>query len=90
MRYITIQLCSICLILSTLVMSGKLKTISTRSTRTYKRIIYLIIACLVFDILSIICIMNLDSSYLSIIKLFCKLYLISIILVGMSIFEFIP
>lgn len=89
MRYITIQLCSICLILSTLVMSGKLKTISTRSTRTYKRIIYLIIACLVFDILSIICIMNLDSSYLSIIKLFCKLYLISIILVGMSIFEYL-
>ena len=90
MRYIAVQACGIILLLTMMILGGRKKNaVSTRNSRIFRRTMYIVLACLILDIISVIAIIKISGEYITVISLICRIYLVSIVCVGLSIFEYL-
>ena len=79
MKYASVQICSIALLLVILVLNNRKQKLGLRSIVAFKKTMVTVICCLILDTISIIMIVDFNAVNSLLTILICKAYLISIV-----------
>lgn len=88
MRYASVQICGIILLLTIIFLSDRKKPFKLSGMRAFHAVLYAVLICLVLDITSITMIYLFADRYEPAADIICKLYLTSIMAVGISMYRY--